>query len=369
MSTERPIIFNAAMVRALLDGRKTQFRRVMKNQPDFLYRITDDNIEPIFISIEAVDELYKITDGRETPTNSNIAELGLYGGGRWAHLLADTLQGIRAQGLRGLVSISWSQKRQWIFTYLPVPRKQESDEISTQTGLHGVSWDATVQNGTGSAFGRSAGELSAGQPVLGDAGGKLDGSQGTRPRMRGRKTSDGEAHELRTRTSSMGVSDRIMQSASRRTDSWDEPSGDVRYSDFQIGMRLWVREAWAAEIHMDHLPPRDIPELSKIWLLSIDEHEADHDPEAGRWRPGMFMPRWASRILLEITNVRVERVQEISESDSIAEGCHVGVGAGNWRNARHRFEDLWDSINGSKPGCSWSSNPWTWCISFKRIDK
>jgi hypothetical protein len=137
----------------------------------------------------------------------------------------------------------------------------------------------------------------------------------------------------------------------------------------QPGDRLWVREAWAAEIHMDHLPPRDIPELSKIWLLSIDEHEADHDPEAGRWRPGMFMPRWASRILLEITNVRVERVQEISESDSIAEGCHVGVGAGNWRNARHRFEDLWDSINGSKPGCSWSSNPWTWCISFKRIDK
>ena len=77
------------------------------------------------------------------------------------------------------------------------------------------------------------------------------------------------------------------------------------------------------------------------------------------------MPRWASRITLKIAEVRVERLNDISERDAIAEGCHVGIGAGNWRNARHQYEELWDSINAKKH--PWASNPWVWALTFRRV--
>jgi len=86
------------------------------------------------------------------------------------------------------------------------------------------------------------------------------------------------------------------------------------------------------------------------------------------------MPRWASRITLEITAVRVERLQEISESDAKAEGI-VPAGDGNgWQTAdtRHYMGDpvsayrsLWESINGPD---SWAANPWIWVIEFKRVE-
>ncbi len=87
------------------------------------------------------------------------------------------------------------------------------------------------------------------------------------------------------------------------------------------------------------------------------------------WRPSIFMPRWASRILLEITAVHVERLQEISAKDCIKEGVRV---SGNMdpcdiaSSARNEFEDVWDFINGKKH--PWASNPWVWAISFKRLE-
>ena len=89
-------------------------------------------------------------------------------------------------------------------------------------------------------------------------------------------------------------------------------------------------------------------------------------------RPSIFMPRWASRITLEITRVRVERLQEITEEDAAKEGLQDWYpdpkkpnGAPYMTNKR-RFQDLWDSINGKK--CPWNSNPWVWCISFRRVN-
>jgi hypothetical protein len=109
-----------------------------------------------------------------------------------------------------------------------------------------------------------------------------------------------------------------------------------------------------------------------------------------RWRLSIHMPRWASRITLEITQVRAERVQEISEADAIAEGCAeepvttddieamvaerfdetaalaVALGPGTI-TAKGGYAFLWDQINGERPGCAWSDNPWVWVVEFKQV--
>lgn len=131
-----------------------------------------------------------------------------------------------------------------------------------------------------------------------------------------------------------------------------------------IGDRLWCRETWS----------HDAPDLDTCRR----GHESDgpfhgpyykataseFDQVSLHWRPSIHMPRWASRITLEITDVRVERVQDISEADAEAEG----VGAKephHVTSARYRFGQLWNDIN-AKRGHGWESNPWVWVISFRR---
>lgn len=82
------------------------------------------------------------------------------------------------------------------------------------------------------------------------------------------------------------------------------------------------------------------------------------------WRPSIHMPRWASRITLEITDVRVERLRDISRADCTAEGI-VGLD-GAWKKWGTPYANLWNSINASKN--PWSSNPWVWAITFRRIE-
>lgn len=88
-------------------------------------------------------------------------------------------------------------------------------------------------------------------------------------------------------------------------------------------------------------------------------------------RPARFMPKWASRITLEITNVRVERLQEISDRDAFAEGidsyCRQPLEDRPDGTARGAFRDLWDSINAAS-GCGWDANPWVWVVEFKRLE-
>jgi hypothetical protein len=135
------------------------------------------------------------------------------------------------------------------------------------------------------------------------------------------------------------------------------------------GQKLWVRETWAYE--------RDgtgCPDDTGILYRATDP--GWDDEETGlRWRPSIFMPRSASRILLEITDVRVERLQEISEADARSEGITDGgcLNCGNSEpcgcpdpspDARDAFAWLWQSINGSH---SWHANPWVWVVSFKRL--
>jgi hypothetical protein len=107
---------------------------------------------------------------------------------------------------------------------------------------------------------------------------------------------------------------------------------------------------------------------------------ADEDYE-GPWRPSIFMPRLYSRITLEVVGIRVERVQDISASDALAEGIERSqrvkgmaviknddLGGYDVVKPVYAFYRLWDSIN-AKRGYSWESNPWVWVIEFKRVKK
>ena len=133
----------------------------------------------------------------------------------------------------------------------------------------------------------------------------------------------------------------------------------------QPGDRLWVREAWRTVAVADPMPPRELTPAHRIWF----EADAPHQPGFGKLRPGMFMPRWASRSTLEVTGVRVERLHDISADDARAEGCpdkpvpgaeqaSVDVMARLW------YHELWCELNGAD---SWAANPWVWVVEFKRI--
>ena len=124
----------------------------------------------------------------------------------------------------------------------------------------------------------------------------------------------------------------------------------------QVGDRLWVRETY--------VPYK--PELKDrrmcIYKADLDKATADKIT----WKPSRFMFKWASRIWLEITEVRVERVQEISQNDVLAEGLLHPNRYGWLKDVTDiYFQMLWDSINGKK--YPWSSNPWVWVIEFKGV--
>lgn len=135
------------------------------------------------------------------------------------------------------------------------------------------------------------------------------------------------------------------------------------------GDRLWVKENFRLRLDQDHKPPRD------DWWKNGASYEADGAKPTGcgggpgKLRPSIHMPRWASRITLEVTVVRVERVQNISASDGRAEGHQNpdgGWGPEGRLGSDIGFKDLWDTLN-AKRGFSWHKNPWVWCISFRRI--
>lgn len=146
--------------------------------------------------------------------------------------------------------------------------------------------------------------------------------------------------------------------------------------DFVPGQRLWVREAWRVASKWDDYPPKNIdPDEDLVELFYEAEYE--NSPCDGRYRPGMFMPRWASRITLLVESVRVERLQDISEADARAEGITVfplqsaddpsawwqsGPGENQARSPSESYAKLWTSING--PG-SWKANPLVVAIGFK----
>ncbi|HBN8340773.1 TPA: hypothetical protein L3704_000130 [Pseudomonas aeruginosa] len=138
--------------------------------------------------------------------------------------------------------------------------------------------------------------------------------------------------------------------------------------------RLWVREAWAADAQVDAIAPRDLSQGEPIWYpadFSVRQTGCSMISK-GRGRPSIHMPRWASRILLEITAVRIERLQDISEKQALAEGvelegegvCWAGAAGTASDSPVESFRLLWELINGAG---SWNANPWVWVVEFKRV--
>jgi len=169
------------------------------------------------------------------------------------------------------------------------------------------------------------------------------------------------------------------------------------------GDRLWVRETWST----DGSRAGEVYPCPGVWFRA--DFNAYDDPVSGcycestnvtqclscwreefgfKWRPSIFMPRGLSRISIEVKGVRAERLQAISREDALAEGIYEHESGGppwnlGWSakspsdptltsgdiySAVGAYRSLWDSINGKRPGCSWSDNPWVWVVSFKRVD-
>lgn len=135
----------------------------------------------------------------------------------------------------------------------------------------------------------------------------------------------------------------------------------VKKPSYQGGEVLWVRETWAnieGEIQYK-------ADTGNKYPGEWPEHEKDN-PDCPRWRPSIHMPKEAARIFLDVKNIRVERLQDITEEDAIAEGVIYGQGERRW-TARSAFMDLWDTIN-KKRGYGWETNPWVWVIEFKKVE-
>lgn len=153
-----------------------------------------------------------------------------------------------------------------------------------------------------------------------------------------------------------------------------------------VGDRIWVRETWGVVSHafsddglmIDWVPDRPATAIHEMpfgngYYSGYAIYAADGDFTWGDddgyedgcscWKPSIHMPRAASRILLEITDVRVERLRSMSQDDARAEGV---IAASGPMEAGLAFRELWDSIYGEE---SWKANPWVWVIKFKRIEE
>jgi len=139
---------------------------------------------------------------------------------------------------------------------------------------------------------------------------------------------------------------------------WEEDNGEcfepIKCPYGQPDDRLWVRETWGLQ-------------GSRVVYRADGEQELRLGDLKRSWKPSIFMPRSVSRITLEVTDIRCERLSDISEGDAIAEGIkvHVPVPGDGEPMPKLQFRNLWQSINGSE---SWEANPFVWVISFKRIN-
>lgn len=144
---------------------------------------------------------------------------------------------------------------------------------------------------------------------------------------------------------------------------------------------LWVRESWCAELAFDETKPSDLGPNAHNVLYLADEQwsQTGVDKKSGRNRPSIFMPRWANRLTLAVTEVRVERLSDISETDAVAEGMAPQRTPNGWWTVHYferkrggqisaphavgAFRLYWDALNEDR-GFGWRSNPWVSVTSY-----
>lgn len=183
-------------------------------------------------------------------------------------------------------------------------------------------------------------------------------------------------------------SEEVIDGMLWRPDMYGDWYPIMDYCPYHNHMHLWVRETWTlwdamtdeweGELHKGPVPKCKNDSDVRFWKKRVSYRVGEPYGSDLTWRPSIFMPRWASRITLEITDRRAQRVQDISEEDAQAEGCDAYINPSGlctenprdymlppdtWRNG---FAKLWDSINAAR-GYSWESNCWVWALTFRRI--
>lgn len=176
--------------------------------------------------------------------------------------------------------------------------------------------------------------------------------------------------------------------------AWQHGFIDTECPYGQPGDRLWVRETWGVISHswdkhgnrVKWTPNRPATAISEmpfgngyysghvIYAADGPNEWSDDDDGGGEprslWHPSIHMPRAACRLVLEITDIRAERLQDISEADAIAEGCDnsqsaAAVATGWYEKPISAYRRLWESLYGAS---SWDANPWVWVIEFKKVE-
>ncbi len=147
------------------------------------------------------------------------------------------------------------------------------------------------------------------------------------------------------------------------------------------GDLCYIKEKWALRQGRDGVSPSQVSPRwfyrEPVWFGCGDGSEPDTGQQRGRWRSGRFMPQWASRILVRITDVWVEQVQNISIRDCIREGIRhdatpeelrwiMATESGDYRH-KEAFAALWDSINAAR-GFGWAANPWNWAYTIEIVE-
>lgn len=331
---EHPILFSGPMVRAILDGKKTQTRRVIKPQPDF---ISGDGREcGVKRSITVHDGRNFVEQWADPETGAPHARLLTCPYGAVGDLLvpAMLLEGYDCRYCADVYGRIWSKASgEW--------RELKSRETDGYLRL-------TLRKG-GRDVNRTVHTL-----VCEAFYGPCQFPKGA-ARHLNHNSHDNTPDNLDWGTYQQNWDDRKKArhgiNESHHASKLTMPIARTMRSS---GKTAW---ALAKEYGVD---PKTVQRVLKgeTWKESYPE-------------PLVNMPRWASRITLEITEVRVQRLQDINLMDAIAEGCGYvppilpDVDPGE--DPRREFETLWDSINGKRKGCSWADNPWCWAISFRRV--
>lgn len=139
--------------------------------------------------------------------------------------------------------------------------------------------------------------------------------------------------------------------------SVDDKSRNIMYPKYDVGDILWVRETWGKDENGEY-----------VYRTNYGTTEDDSfPPSMFKWKPSIHMPRKAARIFLRVTNVSVERLQDINEEDALKEGCRPTILDGaTFFSAKGKFHALWDGLN-AKRGYGWEANPWVWVYEFERV--
>lgn len=168
----------------------------------------------------------------------------------------------------------------------------------------------------------------------------------------------------------------------------DGEYGEVKCPYGRPGDKLWVRETWAKYCYADEFGVTHYDQDMIFYkadgtpdLTIVDADGFEEQDQNIKWKPSIHMPKDASRIKLLVKNIKVERLQDISKQDAVAEGIEEVptpvdglrswknyLGPTSYTNPVTSFQSLWDSINGKKETFSWEGNPWVWVVGFENIE-